>query len=107
MRWIHTEDNQKKLLSAIVIFNLIDTILTITMINLGFAAEANPFMLELIEISETLFAIVKLSLVSFSVQLFWLLRSHKASRNAAAFCFCIYSVLMFYHIFGIIVSIYL
>ncbi len=105
MKWIHTQKGFKNLLSGIVLFNVLDIIFTLTMIELGFAVEANPFMIELLEISEILFGVVKISLVSLCVGLLWRLREHKIARTAGFFCFCTYALLMLYHIFGIIVSI--
>ena len=105
MKWVHTEGVQKKLLAGIVLFNLLDIIFTILVVHQGFAVEANPFMLELLERSELAFATIKISLVSLCVFLLWRLRDHKIARNAATFCFLTYGCLMAYHIFGIVISI--
>ncbi len=107
MKWLDTDGAQKSLLSGIVCFNLLDIIFTVVMIHLGFAVEANPFMLDLLEKSEMFFALIKLSLVSLCVFLLWRLREYRISRVAALFCFLTYACLMGYHIFGIIVSLQL
>ena len=107
MRWLNTDKAQKWLLSGIVLFNVLDIICTLVMIHLGFAAEANPFMLELIEKSEFIFASIKISLVSLCVYLLWRLREYRVARVASFFCFLTYLFLMCYHVFGIVVSIQL
>lgn len=105
---LRENDNaQKKLLSAILVFNMLDIVFTVAMIELGFAVEANPFMLSLLEKSHFLFAFVKISLVSLCIYLLWKLRNFKIARQAATLCFLIYGLLICYHIFGVIVSFWL
>jgi hypothetical protein len=104
VKWLHTDKAQWWLLSGIVCFNLLDIIFTLIMIHSGFAVEANPFMLDLIEKSEVAFALIKLSLVSLCVFLLWRLRDYKIARTAAIFCFFTYGCLMAYHLFGIAIS---
>jgi len=105
LKWIHTEGVQKKLLAGIIFFNLLDIIFTLLVVNLGFAVEANPFMLEILERNEIAFAVIKLSLVSLCVILLWRLREHRAARISTFFCFLTYGCLMAYHVFGIAISI--
>jgi hypothetical protein len=105
LEWIHTEGIQKKLLAGIIFFNLLDIIFTLLVVNLGFAVEANPFMLEILEINEIFFAGIKLSLVSLCVFLLWRLREYRVARISTFFCFLTYGCLMTYHIFGIAISV--
>ena len=104
MRWVRKDRNLKIILAGIVLFNLLDIIFTLTMISLGFAVEANPFMLSLLEKSELVFSFIKISLVSLCVFLLWRLKDYEIARKASVFCFITYGALMFYHLFGIAVS---
>ena len=104
MKWIRKDGNLKTILAGIVFFNLLDIVFTLVMIHLGFAVEANPFMLNLIEISELFFSAIKISLVSLCVYLLWRLREHDVARTASLICFFTYAILICYHLFGIAVS---
>jgi hypothetical protein len=104
---LKTDSVQKKLLSGILIFNVLDIIFTLFFVNLGFAVEANPFMLVALERGEIYFASLKLFLVSASVHLLWIFRKDKLAQIASLICFCVYSALMVYHLFGVVVSIFI
>ena len=107
MELLKSDKAQKNLLSGIILFNLLDIIFTLTMIQLGLAVEANPFMIELLNHGEFYFGLIKISLVSFSVFLLWRLREHRIAQISTLFCFTVYGFLMLYHLFGIFVSIQL
>lgn len=107
MKWLNSDRVQKGLLSGIVFFNLLDIIFTLTVINAGFAVEANPFMHGVMEKSELTFAFIKLSLVSLCIFLLWRLREHSVARISALFCFLVYGFLMLYHVGGVIISLHI
>lgn len=105
MRWLGSDKSQKNFLAGIVLFNLLDIIFTLLVIEKGFAVEANPFMLILLEKSKIIFASIKISLVSLCVFLLWRLRDYRIAKIATAFCFLTYGCLMWYHLIGIFMSV--
>ena len=107
MDWLKSARNQRFFISAIILFNLLDIIFTLTMVDLGFATEANPFMLQVMEKSYLAFSFIKLSLVSLCCFLLWRLRDYELANLATFFCFLTYSFLILYHIFGILISLHL
>jgi hypothetical protein len=60
--------------AGIVVLNLFDAILTLTVVHAGAAAEANPLMDVSLSWGGVWFVLVKLSMVSLGVQLLWRLR---------------------------------
>jgi hypothetical protein len=60
--------------AGILVFNLLDAILTLTVVHAGAAAEVNPLMDVSLSWGGVWFILVKLSIVSLGVQLLWRLR---------------------------------
>jgi hypothetical protein len=60
--------------AGLLIFNLLDGLLTLTAIHIGAAAEANPLMDVSLAWGSLWFIAIKLSLVSLGVLLLWRLR---------------------------------
>jgi hypothetical protein len=57
--------------ASIIVLNLFDAILTLTVVHAGAAAEANPLMEVSLSWGAIWFVLVKLSIVSLGVQLLW------------------------------------
>lgn len=68
--------------STIVIFNMLDAVLTLAVIEAGAAGEANPLMASALAWGSVWFMVVKLSLVSLCVLLLWRLRHRRAAGFA-------------------------
>lgn len=60
--------------AGVVVFNLLDAVLTLTVVHAGAATEANPLMDVSLDWGAFWFVAVKLSLVSLGVHLLWSLR---------------------------------
>ena len=96
------DTNSKKIiLSIILLMNLADLVFTIGFVEGGYATEANPFMAFLIEKSPLIFAVGKISLVSFGVALLWNFKT-KGAFYAACLVACCYSLVLVVHGTGII-----
>jgi hypothetical protein len=87
---------------AILVFNLMDGVLTLGVIYSGVASEANPLMkFSLDSWGAVGFMIVKLTLVSLGVLLLWRLR-HRRSAVAAIFGAAgVYALLLVYHLHSV------
>jgi hypothetical protein len=86
------------LAGLVIVLNLLDAIWTLSFVEAGVAAEANPLMSNALGHGPLGFMIVKLTLVSLSVLLLWRLRH----RTFAAFGLwsgaLAYSLVLAYHL---------
>ncbi len=87
-------------LAVVLFLNLFDTVATITWIELGVAEEANPLMAVLLAIHPTLFAVVKMLLVSCSVAILWHFRHHRASKIGTGLACAVYLGTYAVHAYG-------
>lgn len=91
--------NKSIMYILIAIFNLFDAIFTHMFIKLGLVKEINPCMSFLINISPTLFLIIKIGIVNILIYLVWKYR-HKLSFSSASIgiAFVFYLVLVLYEL---------
>jgi hypothetical protein len=88
----------KALLVATLAFNLVDVILTLSLIHAGLAIEANPVMRALLEVSPVVFVVGKLSMVFFGLYVLWKERRRTLALVGSGAVFAVYFLLMVYHI---------
>ena len=84
------------LIICIIFFNVIDTGVTLWLINNQFATEANPLMLEALEYSPSFFIFVKLFLVLGGCYILWKNKDRYISKCSIMTAFMVYFVLMLY-----------
>lgn len=84
-------------LAAVIIMNGLDAILTIAVVEAGFAQEANPIMAWLLALGPCVFVIAKLTLVSAGAWLLWKLQGKRLARLGSWVVLCTYSSVMVYH----------
>ena len=87
-------------LVAIMIFNSLDAILTVVLIQQGLATEANPIMNEALSHGIFDFFLIKFSLVSLGCFGLWKARKKMFAKISIAACVFLYTVLLFYHAYG-------
>jgi Domain of unknown function (DUF5658) len=63
-----------RIAAGVLILNLLDAVLTLTVVHAGAATEANPLMAVSLGWGGLWFILIKLALVSLGVQLLWNLR---------------------------------
>jgi hypothetical protein len=88
------------LIFGIWFFNVLDGILTIKAIEQG-AEELNPIMKYFLEIDHSLFLLVKITIVTACLSIFWKNKNNKITHFGIIFCFVIYLLLTFYHFYMI------
>lgn len=86
------------LAASILVFNLIDGILTLLVVNFGLATEANPLMDATLHWGGVPFMLVKTSLVSLGVYLLYLRRERVLASTALFGLSAVYASLMVYHL---------
>lgn len=86
------------LLSATLVMNLIDMILTITLVNNGLADEANPVMAAAFVGGAPGFGLAKLALVTFGAFVLWRHRARPLASFGIGVVFCAYAATMIYHL---------
>jgi len=90
----------KGLVAAVVVFNMLDGILTIGWIQSGRAVELNPLMDYLLGTDPVLFIFTKMLLVCLGVLLLWRYRSKTSAVFSIYVCFAVYSSILLYHLGG-------
>ena len=92
-------DNNKiqGLIFVLVLFNVMDGMLTIAWIGAGVATEANPLMALLLGIHPVLFMITKILLVGLGAMLLWRFRDRALAVGSLYLCLATYSLLILYH----------
>ncbi len=81
----------------LLLFNMVDGMLTIAWVGTGRAVEVNPLMDYLIGIHPVLFMATKLLLVSLGILLIWRFRDRSLAVASLYLCVTAYSLLMLYH----------
>ncbi len=82
----------------VIVLNLLDALWTITFLEAGVAAEANPLMDSALTHGPVGFMAAKLALVSLSVLLLWRLRHRRSAALALWSGAMTYSVIVAYHV---------
>ena len=85
------------LIYILLLFNMVDGLLTIAWVESGRAVELNPLMDYLIGIHPVLFMAIKLLLVSLGSLLIWRYRDRFLAVASLYLCVTAYSLLMLYH----------
>ncbi len=96
----------KKTVSFIILFNILDAILTLFWIDLGIAKESNPLMEYALDHGTYIFLFVKIALVSLGCLLLYRYRDKIFSRLAAVIALACYSSIVFYHSYGFYLAIF-
>ena len=99
-RWLHG------VISAILILNLLDAVLTLWWYFSGAAMEANPFMDALLQKGALPFVAVKLGFVSGASYLLWRRRRHTLSVVGVFMLFLVYYTLLLYHLHAMELSLF-
>jgi hypothetical protein len=86
------------LAAAILIFNLIDGIMTLAVVSAGAADEANPLMSVSLGWGSVWFIVVKTSLVSAGVWLLWQRRQRRLAHAALIGLAALYAMVLGYHV---------
>jgi hypothetical protein len=86
------------LVLAVVAANFTDAVLTLTWVEMGIAAEANPLMDALLQIGSELFLGVKFTLVNLGAYLLWQFRSLRVSRIGLAAALSAYGFVLYAHV---------
>jgi hypothetical protein len=85
------------LAASILVFNLLDGILTMVVVSFGLASEANPLMAAPLDWGSVPFIAVKTGLVSLGVYLLYLRRERRLANVALFGLSAVYGALMVYH----------
>ena len=96
----HNKSLLKTLLILIIIFNVIDTIVSISAIHYGSAEEANPIMAVYLELGIIPFLFAKLILVGGGCIILWSRRQWLAARLGIYISFSYYLALMIYFLYN-------
>lgn len=91
----------RALLSATLVLNLVDAVMTLFFIYTGAATEANPVMNFVLSGGAVVFTTAKLSLVFSGVAVLWHFRDRVLARAGAVLVTAVYTMLMAYHAFGL------
>ena len=83
--------------AGILVLNLIDGIVTLAVVHLGAAEEANPLMALSLSWGSLEFMLIKLALVSAGVTLLWRLRQHRYAQVALTSLAAVYGLVFLYH----------
>lgn len=81
-----------------IVLNVVDAILTLIWIFMGFAEEANPLMALLLDVHPVLFVLGKLTLVGLGTIVLWRLRRRAAAVVAIFAVFLTYYAIILYHL---------
>ncbi|MBL4683951.1 MAG: hypothetical protein JKY37_05135 [Nannocystaceae bacterium] len=95
----------RAIVTAVLVLNLFDAVLTVLWVQLGIATEANLLLAGVLERSAVLFMVVKLSLVSLGMGLLWRQRARPLAVFGIALVFCAYATLLVYHLRFVAVAI--
>lgn len=86
------------LLAATLLFNLLDLVLTLIVVEAGLAVEANPAMAALLQVGGLPFALCKLGLVSAGVWILWRHRRRQLAFAGATGICTAYAMVALYHV---------
>jgi hypothetical protein len=85
------------LVLAVVAANFTDAVLTLTWVEMGIAAEANPLMDALLQIGSEPFLAVKFTLVNLGAYLLWQFRRLRVSQVGLATALAVYGFVLYAH----------
>lgn len=85
------------LAAAILVFNLLDGIMTLAVVHAGLASEANPLMATSLSWGGVPFMLVKTGLVSMGVYVLYLRRERLLGRAALVGLTAVYVAIIAYH----------
>lgn len=88
----------RRLLAATLVFNLVDAVLTLLVVSLGAAEEANPLMAAALNASPLAFMALKLGLVSAGILFLWSKRSLKIAHVGGFAVFLVYAGVVAWHV---------
>jgi hypothetical protein len=86
------------MIKLLLIFNLLDAILTLRWLRLGIATEGNFLMAWLLESGEVYFFLGKMFLASIACLTFYFTKDYSISKYGLRGSFALYSFLMAYHL---------
>jgi hypothetical protein len=86
------------IIMAVLIFNLLDAVLTLIWVRAGLASEANALLRDLVNDHAVLFVVVKLGLVSLGSWFLWNRREHASAVIAIFVAFLAYYFILLYHL---------
>jgi hypothetical protein len=86
-----------RLAAFIVVFNLVDALLTLAVVASGVAGEANPLMAASLTWGSVPFIAIKLALVSLGVYLLYLRRDRPLAHAALVGLTVVYGAIVLYH----------
>jgi len=88
----------RRILSATLVFNLVDAVLTLWLVTVGAAEEANPLMAAALKTSPLLFMILKMGIVSGGVLYLWSHRGRRLAHVGGLAVFFVYMAVMAWHV---------
>lgn len=91
-------DIVSSMIKAILVFNLIDAVLTMYWVKHGFAQEMNPLLADTVQNFPVVFVLIKLSLVGLGVCVLWRNRSNQLAVGAICLALAAYYGLFLYHL---------
>lgn len=86
------------LLGSTLVFNLLDAILTILVVTMGLAVEANPLMAAALDESPIVFGVVKMGIASAGCYVLWRHRERTIAVMGTAVVFTVYAGVMIYQL---------
>lgn len=86
------------IIKAVLIFNLLDALLTLVWVRAGLAREANTLMRDLVNDHAVLFVVVKVGLVSLGSWFLWSKRERPTAVIAIFVAFLAYYFILLYHL---------
>ncbi len=87
-----------RIVKAVIILNLLDSIFTLIWIRTGVAEEANIFLKNLASDNAVVFMFVKIGLVSLGSLILWRYRRHPFAVTGLFLVFMTYSLVLIYHL---------
>jgi hypothetical protein len=102
IRVLDNNDKLKGLIFFLILFNVLDGMMTIAWVGSGRATEANPLMELLIQIHPVLFMATKILLVGLGALLLWRFRDRALAVGSLYLCVAAYLLLMLYHGNGVL-----
>jgi len=88
----------RRILSATLVFNLVDAVLTLWLVTVGAAEEANPLMAAALQTSPLLFMVLKMGIVSGGVLYLWSHRGRRLAHMGGLAVFFVYMAVMAWHV---------
>ena len=88
----------RAIVTAVVLLNLVDAVLTLFWVHLGIAREANLLLEGVLQRSAVLFMVVKMALVSLGLVFLWRHRERRLAVFGIALAFCAYASLFVAHL---------